>query len=52
MAVGEGAVWVGSLAHRVSRIEPSTNAMTVSVPVSDEAEGLAVGDGAVWAAVV
>ena len=34
VAVGEGAVGVGSLAHRASRIEPSTNAMTVSVPVA------------------
>jgi YVTN family beta-propeller protein len=56
LAVGEGAVWVGDIAHPVSgnsivsRVDPGTNRVAAKVPVAAEVASIAVGAGAVWVA--
>ena len=63
IAFGEGAVWVPESASKktrqrkdddddgVSRIDPASNAVAVTIPVVATPRGLAVGEGSVWAVV-
>lgn len=60
IAIGRGAVWVasrtsyvcgpGMWTYRLSRIDPPTNRVTLSVPLHRRYVALAVGRGGVWAA--
>jgi hypothetical protein len=47
VAVGDGAVWVRE-GRTVQRIDPATNAASATITVGD-GQGLAFGEGAVWA---
>lgn len=49
VAVGGGAVWVGSAYWRVVRIDPETETVTGSVPVGHIPVALAAAGGDVWA---
>lgn len=49
VAVGGGAVWVGSAYWRVLRIDPETETVTGSVPVGHVPVALAATGGDVWA---
>jgi YVTN family beta-propeller protein len=63
IAFGEGAVWVPESASKktrqrkdddddgVSRIDPASNAVAVTLPVVATPRGVAVGQGSVWAVV-
>jgi virginiamycin B lyase len=49
VVIGQGAVWVANkLDNSVSRIDPKTNRVVVSIPVPDGVADLAVGRDAVW----
>ena len=51
IALGAGAVWVAdSLDDGVVRIDPSTRAVTTTIPVGRNPVGVAVGEGSVWVA--
>jgi DNA-binding beta-propeller fold protein YncE len=57
VAFGAGAVWTGNGderaagGHTVSRIDPGTNAVVgAPITIRGHAEGIAVGEGAVWVA--
>jgi len=52
VAAGAGGVWVGSGEGTVLRLDPATGETVTSIDVGGNAVGLAVGEGAVWAAVV
>jgi DNA-binding beta-propeller fold protein YncE len=49
VATDDTAVWVADLATRaVWRIEPASNTVTATIEIPANADGLAVGGGAVW----
>lgn len=48
IAIGEGAVWVGT-GKTVTRIDPKTNAVVASIPVGrDTWDRISVGAGSIW----
>jgi DNA-binding SARP family transcriptional activator len=48
IAAGAGAVWVADLGRGIVRIDPAGGKAT-TIPVGRRVDGVAVGDGAVWA---
>jgi YVTN family beta-propeller protein len=50
VAVGYGAVWVGSGQRKVIRIDPATGDVVASVRVGQTPADVATGEGAVWVA--
>jgi YVTN family beta-propeller protein len=48
VAVGEGAVWVGSGYGGLARVDPETLEMVDDVPVGNDPVALTTGAGAVW----
>ena len=52
VAVGAGAVWVGSASRRVFRIDPASGKVDASIPVEHIPAALAVAGGDVWAGVL
>ena len=48
VAVGAGAVWVGSSARRVLRIDPATGHVSASIRLGHVPSALAAADGDVW----
>jgi len=52
VAVGEKAVWVANQLDRsVSRIDPETSEVTSTIPLGNEPQRLAAGDGRIWVTV-
>jgi hypothetical protein len=51
VSAGEGAVWVASGSGSVSRIDPRTDRVTMTVPLHNPAAGIAAGLGSVWVTV-
>jgi YVTN family beta-propeller protein len=48
LAAGDGAVWLAE--NKVLRVDPATNAVTATIEVGSQPEGIAVSPGAVWVA--
>jgi YVTN family beta-propeller protein len=51
ISLGEGALWVLGGDNTLSRIDPNTNRVVATIPVSEFPADLAIGYGAVWASV-
>lgn len=49
LAAVDGAVWLGSTAGRVSRIDPATKRVSAEILVEGEVWSLSGGEGAIWA---
>jgi len=51
LAFGDGSVWVANIdGHSVSRIDPTANRVTASIPLNLEPSDLAITQNAIWVA--
>jgi YVTN family beta-propeller protein len=48
MAVTADAVWIAGSGREITRLDPETSRIVATVPIGNEASGVAVGAGSVW----
>jgi len=48
MAVTADAVWIAGSGREITRLDPDTSRTVATVPIGNEASGVAVGAGSVW----